>query len=46
MTEFEISILNLKLVHKNRIKDLKQKIKELEEELRILKASYGRIYDL
>jgi hypothetical protein len=46
MTELEISILNLKLVHKNRLEVLKRQIKELEEEIRILKDSYNRIYDV
>jgi uncharacterized membrane protein (DUF106 family) len=46
MTELEISILNLKLIHKNRLEDLKKQIKELEEEIRILKESYERVYDL
>ena len=46
MTELEISILNLKLVHKNRLEILKRQIKELEEEIRILKDSYNRIYDV
>jgi uncharacterized membrane protein (DUF106 family) len=46
MTELELSILNLKLIHKNRLEDLKKQIKELEEEIRILKDSYDRIYDV
>lgn len=46
MTELEISILNLKLVHKRRLEDLKKQIRELEEEIRILKESYEPIYDL
>lgn len=46
MTELELSILNLKLVHKNRLEDLKKQILELEEEIRLLKESYERIYDL
>ena len=46
MTELELSILNLKLIHKNRLEDLKKQIKELEEEIRILKDSYDRIYDI
>jgi uncharacterized membrane protein (DUF106 family) len=46
MTELELSILNLKLVHKNRLEDLKKQIKDLEEEIRILKDSYDRIYDI
>jgi uncharacterized membrane protein (DUF106 family) len=46
MTELEISLLNLKLIHKNRLEDLKKQIKDLEEEIRILKDSYDRIYDV
>lgn len=46
MTELEISILNIKLVHKNRIESLKKQIQKLEEEIAILKESYERIYDL
>ena len=46
MTELEISILNLKLVHKKRLENLKQQIRELEEEIRILKEYYDRIYDV
>jgi hypothetical protein len=46
MTELELSILNLKLIHKNRLEDLKKQIKDLEEEIRILKDSYDRIYDV
>lgn len=46
MTELEISILNLKLVHKNRLENLKKQIQNLEEEIRILKESYERVYDL
>jgi hypothetical protein len=46
MSELELSILNLKLVHKNRLEDLKNQILELEEEIRLLKESYERIYDL
>lgn len=46
MSELELSILNLKLVHKTRLEDLKKQIQELEEEIRILKESYERIYDL
>jgi uncharacterized membrane protein (DUF106 family) len=46
MTELEISLLNLKLIHKNRLENLKKQIKELEEEIRILKESYERVYDL
>jgi hypothetical protein len=46
MTELELSILNLKLIHKNRLEDLKKQIKDLEEEIRILKDSYDRIYDI
>lgn len=46
MTELEISLLNLKLIHKNRLENLKKQIQELEEEIRILKNSYDRIYDV
>jgi uncharacterized membrane protein (DUF106 family) len=46
MTELEISILNLKLVHKNRLEYLKKQIQDLEEEIRILKDSYDKIYDV
>lgn len=46
MTELELSILNLKIIHKNRLEDLKRQIKELKEEIRILKDSYDRIYDV
>lgn len=46
MTELEISILNLKLIKRTRLENLKKKIKELEEEIRILKESYDRIYDV
>lgn len=46
MTELEISLLNLKLIHKNRLENLKKQIQELEEEIRILKDSYDRIYDV
>lgn len=46
MTELELSILNLKLIHKNRLEDLKRQIRELEEEIRILKDYYDRIYDV
>lgn len=46
MTELEISLLNLKIVHRDRIENLKKQIQKLEEELRILKESYERIYDL
>lgn len=46
MTELEISILNLKVVNKNRIEELKKQIQELQEEINILKRSYERIYDL
>lgn len=46
MTELEISILNLKLINRTRLENLKKKIKELEEEIRILKESYDRIYDV
>jgi uncharacterized membrane protein (DUF106 family) len=46
MTELEISLLNLRLIHKNRLENLKKQIKELEEEIRILKESYERVYDL
>jgi uncharacterized membrane protein (DUF106 family) len=46
MTELEISLLNLKLVHKNRLETLKKQIQDLEEEIRILKDSYDRIYDV
>lgn len=46
MTELEISILNLKLIHKKRLQQIEKKIEDLEEELRILKESYQRIYDL
>lgn len=46
MTELEISLLNLKLIHKKRLEDLKKQIQDLEEEIRILKESYVRIYDV
>lgn len=46
MTELEISVFNLKLAHQQRIENLKEKIKELQEEICLLKESYGRIYDL
>lgn len=46
MTELEISLLNLKLVHRDKIENLKKQIQKLEEEIRILKESYERIYDL
>lgn len=46
MSEFEISIMNLKLVHKNRIEELKKKIEDLEIEIKILKDFYDRIDDL
>ena len=46
MTELEISLLNLKLIHKNRLENLKKQIQDLEEEIRILKDSYDRIYDV
>jgi uncharacterized membrane protein (DUF106 family) len=46
MTELDISILNLKLVHKKRIEDLKNKIKELEQQIEIIQKSQEKIYDL
>lgn len=46
MTEFEISILNLKVVHKEQLEKLKKQVKNLEEQIRILEESYERIYDL
>jgi hypothetical protein len=46
MTELELSILNLRLVHKNRLEDLKKQIRDLEEEIRILNDCYDRIYDI
>jgi hypothetical protein len=46
MTELDISILNLKLVHKKRIEDLKNKIKELEQQIKIIQKSQEKIYDL
>lgn len=45
MTELELSIFNLKLIHRNRIEELKKKIKSLQEEIDIIKDSYARIYD-
>lgn len=46
MTEFEISILNLKIVHKKHLEYLEKQIQTLQEELVILKNCYERIYDL
>jgi len=46
MTELDISILNLKIVNKKRIEDLKNKIKELEEQIEIIQKSQEKIYDL
>ena len=46
MTELDISILNLKLVHKKRIEDLKNKIKEMEQQIEIIQKSQEKIYDL
>jgi uncharacterized membrane protein (DUF106 family) len=46
MTHLELTILNLTLIHKNRLEVLKKQIRDLEEEIRILKESYDRIDDL
>ncbi len=46
MTSLDLSILNLKVIHQNRLEELKKKIQKLEEEIRILKDSHDRIYDV
>lgn len=41
-----LSTLNLKLVQIQKLEELKNRIKELEEELDLLKKSHSKIYDV
>ena len=41
-----LSKLNLKLVQIRNLEELKQKVKELEEEIILLKKSHSKIYDV
>ena len=41
-----LSKLNLKLVQIRNLEELKQKVKELEEEIMLLKKSHSKIYDV
>lgn len=42
----DLSVLNLKLIQIRKLEELKQKIKELEEEINLLKMSHSKIYDV
>jgi hypothetical protein len=46
MGNLKFSILNFKVVHKNKIEELKKQIKDLEDEIRIIGDSHDRIYDV
>ena len=41
-----LSKLNLKLIQINKLQELKEKIKELEEEIVLLKKSHSKMYDV
>lgn len=41
-----LSTLNPKLLQIRKLEELKQKIKELEEEIILLKKSHSKIYDV
>ena len=41
-----LSTLNPKLLQIRKLEELKQKIKELEEEIMLLKKSHSKIYDV
>lgn len=42
----DLSKLNLKLIQIQKLEYLKEKIKELEEEIVLLKKSHSKIYDV
>lgn len=42
----DLSVLNLKLIQINKLQELKEKIKELEEEIVLLKKSHSKMYDV
>ena len=42
----DLSVLNLKMIQIRKLEELKQKIKELEEEINLLKMSHSKIYDV
>jgi uncharacterized membrane protein (DUF106 family) len=42
----DLSVLNLKLIQIHKLQELKEKIKELEEEIELLKKSHSKMYDV
>ena len=42
----DLSVLNLKLIQIQKLEEMKEKIKELQEEIILLKKSHSKIYDV